>query len=80
MILANSTVFTLAGGLVGAESNSGGDESCPSPCLRGVAGHIDGNLTEARQEMTRAVYGRRVAPTFIFGEIYYVSHPQQPIP
>lgn len=54
MVLANSTVFTLAGGLVGAGSSSGGAESCPSPCLRGVAGHIDGNLTEARQEMTRA--------------------------
>ncbi|CAN0436012.1 unnamed protein product, partial [Laminaria digitata] len=50
MILANSTVFTLAGGLEGAEASSGGDESCPSPCLRGVAGHIDGNLTQARQE------------------------------
>lgn len=48
MILANSTVFTLAGKVEGAEEESGGSESCPSPCLRGVAGHIDGNLTEAR--------------------------------
>ncbi|CAM9756937.1 unnamed protein product [Scytosiphon promiscuus] len=48
MVLANSTVFTLAGGLDGAEVEAGGAESCPSPCLRGVAGHADGNLTEAR--------------------------------
>eukprot|EP00903_Cladosiphon_okamuranus_P018631 g17149.t3 len=48
MVFANSTVFTLAGSLEGAETEAGEEESCPSPCLRGVAGHVDGNLTEAR--------------------------------
>lgn len=50
MVLANSTVFTLAGGLERAEAEAGGAESCPPPCLRGVAGHTDGNLTEARRD------------------------------
>ncbi|CAM9983282.1 unnamed protein product [Ectocarpus sp. 6 AP-2014] len=50
MVLANSTVFTLAGGLEGAEVEAGGEEVCPSPCLRGVAGHTDGNLTAARRD------------------------------
>lgn len=52
MVLANSTVFTLAGGLEGAEVEAGGEEVCPSPCLRGVAGHTDGNLTSARRDNT----------------------------
>lgn len=56
MVLKNSTVFTLAGGLEGAEPEAGGEESCQSPCLRGVAGHTDGNLTEARREIEPSCY------------------------
>ncbi|CAM9450628.1 unnamed protein product [Ascophyllum nodosum] len=39
MVLPDSTVFTLAGTVMSAEPKSTGIESCPSPCLRGVAGH-----------------------------------------
>ncbi len=42
-------VFTVAGTLEPAEPEfEGGIESCPPPCLRGVPGHRDGNLTFAQ--------------------------------
>ena len=43
-------VTTLAGNIEVAEANADGEplEGCPPPCLRGVPGYRDGNVTFAR--------------------------------
>lgn len=49
-ISPNGTTYTLAGDLQVAETNEAGEplEGCVPPCLRGVPGHRDGNLTYAQ--------------------------------
>jgi len=49
-ITPNNSVYTLAGNLELAEANADGTpfEGCEPPCLRGVKGHRDGNLTYAQ--------------------------------
>ena len=73
MVLPDSTVFTLAGTVMSAEPKSTGIESCPSPCLRGVAGHVDGNLTAARHE-----YENRPSFTVTFVD-HSVGKPRAPL-
>lgn len=48
-VVSNGTAFTLAGSLTVAETNSNGEplEGCLPPCLKGVPGYRDGNLTNA---------------------------------
>ncbi|CAM9219332.1 unnamed protein product, partial [Choristocarpus tenellus] len=49
IVLQNRTVGTLAGELKPAEIVAGiSTPGCQPPCLEGVAGHRDGNLTHAR--------------------------------
>ncbi|CAM9417789.1 unnamed protein product [Discosporangium mesarthrocarpum] len=55
MVLTNRTVVTLAGGLALDEVPDSEDPTvdglnpgCQSPCLKGIAGHRDGNLSYAR--------------------------------
>ncbi len=46
---STSLVFTVAGTVEHAEPEfEGGLESCPPPCMHGVPGHRDGNLTFAK--------------------------------
>jgi hypothetical protein len=49
-ISPNGTVHTLAGNLAVAESDAQGRPlpGCEPPCLKGVPGHRDGNLTFAQ--------------------------------
>jgi hypothetical protein len=49
-ITSNGTVYTVAGNLETAEVNEYGKplEGCEPPCLKGMPGHRDGNLTFAQ--------------------------------
>lgn len=54
VVNASQFVFTLAGSVATQEEGAGSSPTneplpgCPAPCLRGVPGHRDGNLTFAQ--------------------------------